>query len=125
MEHIKQTFAQCKKEGRVRVSPMNYVAVVSVSVPEPHWQLSQPALVTYVTAGYPTVEGAVDVLLGLEAGGAGKKWNSNLQFLLINCPDVIEMGLPFTDPIADGPTIQKANTVSSYYDLQTLNKVQV
>lgn len=25
--------------------------------------------------------------------------------------DVIELGLPFTDPIADGPTIQKANTV--------------
>ena len=28
--------------------------------------------------------------------------------------DVIEMGIPFTDPIADGPTIQKANTVSIY-----------
>lgn len=25
--------------------------------------------------------------------------------------DVIELGMPFTDPIADGPTIQKANTV--------------
>jgi hypothetical protein len=26
--------------------------------------------------------------------------------------DIIELGLPFTDPIADGPTIQKSNTVS-------------
>ena len=26
-------------------------------------------------------------------------------------PDIIELGMPFTDPIADGPTIQKANTV--------------
>jgi len=70
MEGLKNTFAQCKKEGR-------------------------PALVTYFTAGYPTVAETVDVLLGLEAGGA----------------DIIELGLPFTDPIADGPTIQKSNTV--------------
>ncbi|SLM37222.1 tryptophan synthase [Lasallia pustulata] len=69
MEGIKRTFAQCKKEKR-------------------------PALVTYMTAGYPTAEETVDVLLGMEAGGA----------------DLIELGLPFTDPIADGPTIQKANT---------------
>jgi len=27
--------------------------------------------------------------------------------------DIIELGVPFTDPIADGPTIQTANTVSS------------
>ncbi|KAI4115798.1 MAG: hypothetical protein LQ338_007804, partial [Usnochroma carphineum] len=69
MEAIKDTFAQCKKEQR-------------------------SALVTYVTAGYPTADETADILLGMEAGGA----------------DLIELGLPFTDPIADGPTIQKANT---------------
>ncbi len=37
----------------------------------------------------------VDLLLGLEAGGA----------------DIIELGIPFTDPLADGPTIQEANNV--------------
>jgi tryptophan synthase len=47
-----------------------------------------------VTAGYPTVQETTDILLGMEAGGA----------------DVIELGVPFTDPIADGPTVQKANT---------------
>jgi hypothetical protein len=31
----------------------------------------QPAFVTYITAGYPTVEETVDILLGMEAGGAG------------------------------------------------------
>lgn len=49
---------------------------------------------TYVTAGYPTIEATPDIMLGMQAGGA----------------DVIELGVPFTDPIADGPTIQKANT---------------
>ena len=47
MEHIKKTFAQCKKEKR-------------------------SALVTYVTAGYPTADETVDILLALEAGGAGR-----------------------------------------------------
>lgn len=47
MEEIKRTFAQCKKEKRT-------------------------ALVTYVTAGYPTSEETVEVLLGMEAGGAGE-----------------------------------------------------
>eukprot|EP01099_Mayorella_cantabrigiensis_P005606 TRINITY_DN4548_c0_g1_i1.p1 TRINITY_DN4548_c0_g1~~TRINITY_DN4548_c0_g1_i1.p1 ORF type:complete len:741 (-),score=125.76 TRINITY_DN4548_c0_g1_i1:117-2339(-) len=54
------------------------------------------ALVGYFTAGYPTPEETPDIMLGLQAGGV----------------DVIELGLPFTDPIADGPTIQKSNTVA-------------
>ncbi|SPO05304.1 probable tryptophan synthase [Cephalotrichum gorgonifer] len=54
------------------------------------------ALVTYVTAGYPKPEHTPDILLALEKGGA----------------DVIEVGAPFTDPIADGPTIQTSNTIA-------------
>ncbi|KAL2425365.1 Tryptophan synthase [Exophiala dermatitidis] len=57
---------------------------------------NRPALVTYFTAGYPNKESTPDVMLGLQAGGA----------------DIIELGLPFTDPIADGPTIQKSNTIA-------------
>lgn len=53
-------------------------------------------MVAYFTAGFPTAERCVDIMLGLQAGGA----------------DIIELGIPFTDPIADGPTIQKANTVA-------------
>ncbi len=55
---------------------------------------SRTPLVAYVTAGYPSIAESADILLGMEAGGA----------------DIIELGLPFTDPIADGPTIQVANT---------------
>lgn len=66
---------------------------------------------TYVTAGYPTVGETVDILLGMEAGGAGKRCDPNWVFLLTIGTDVIELGIPFTDPIADGPTIQKSNTV--------------
>jgi tryptophan synthase len=57
---------------------------------------SRPALVCYVSAGYPTIAETPEILLSLEAGGA----------------DIIELGIPFTDPIADGPTIQTANTVA-------------
>jgi len=67
--------------------------------------------VTYVTAGFPTAAETVDILLGMEAGGAGKLNRSSRYPVLTIYPDIIELGLPFTDPIADGPTIQKSNTV--------------
>ena len=50
------------------------------------------ALVPYVTAGDPHPESTVAVMLALAAAGA----------------DVIELGVPFSDPMADGPVIQKA-----------------
>lgn len=40
--------------------------------------LWQAALVTYVTAGYPTTAETVDILLGMEAGGAGEQQNCPL-----------------------------------------------
>ncbi|WWC92232.1 tryptophan synthase, beta subunit [Kwoniella dendrophila CBS 6074] len=56
----------------------------------------QPAFVTFLTAGFPTKDATVPLMLALEAGGA----------------DIIELGVPFSDPIADGPTIQRANTIA-------------
>lgn len=50
---------------------------------------------TFVTAGYPRKEDTVSILLAMENGGA----------------DIIELGVPFSDPIADGPAIQETNTV--------------
>jgi tryptophan synthase alpha chain len=52
----------------------------------------RPALVTFVMAGDPDPETSLDILRGLPAAGA----------------DVIELGMPFTDPMADGPAIQAA-----------------
>eukprot|EP00128_Syssomonas_multiformis_P018561 Colp12_sorted_trinity150504_noHs@22677 len=51
------------------------------------------AFVAYLTAGFPNAESSVPLIKSLEAGGA----------------DIIEIGVPFTDPLADGTTIQKAN----------------
>ena len=50
----------------------------------------RPALVTFVTAGDPDYDTSLAILKALPAAGA----------------DVIEMGMPFSDPMADGPAIQ-------------------
>ncbi len=44
----------------------------------------------FITAGYPDLDSTVELILGMEANGA----------------DLIELGMPFSDPLADGPTIQ-------------------
>src|SRR3954463_6347721 len=48
------------------------------------------ALIAYITAGDPTPERTPQIVAALERGGA----------------DLIELGVPFSDPIADGPVIQ-------------------
>jgi tryptophan synthase alpha chain len=50
-------------------------------------------LVTFITAGDPDYETSKEIVLGLPAAGA----------------DVIELGMPFSDPMADGPAIQAAS----------------
>lgn len=54
---------------------------------------NRAALVTFVTAGDPDYATSLEILKGLPGAGA----------------DVIELGMPFTDPMADGPAIQLAN----------------
>ena len=54
------------------------------------------ALIAYIMAGYPNEKATMSAVNGLIKGGA----------------DIIELGFPFSDPIADGPVIQNASTVS-------------
>ena len=58
---------------------------------------SQPghiALIPYITVGYPTVEATLKVVPLLASSGC----------------DIVELGIPFSDPLADGATIQKASS---------------
>src|ERR1700744_5873193 len=50
-------------------------------------------LVAYITAGDPSLDATEKIVFAAGAGGA----------------DVIELGVPFSDPVADGPTIQRAS----------------
>ena len=50
-------------------------------------------LVAYITTGYPSLEFTVDMALALAESGV----------------DTLELGMPFSDPVADGPVIEKAN----------------
>jgi len=52
----------------------------------------RPGLVTYTTAADPDVSRSADILRALDRAGA----------------DVLEVGIPFSDPLADGPVIQRA-----------------
>jgi tryptophan synthase alpha chain len=54
------------------------------------------ALIPYLTAGFPTATASLDALQRVAAAGA----------------DLIEVGVPFSDPLADGPTIQRSSEVA-------------
>ena len=56
----------------------------------------QPALICYIVGGYPTLEHTGQIASALVKAGA----------------DIIEIGIPFSDPIADGPTIQRASSIA-------------
>jgi len=54
---------------------------------------NQPGLITFTTAGDPDLDTCAQILAGLPKAGV----------------DIIELGMPFSDPMADGPAIQAAN----------------
>lgn len=54
------------------------------------------ALMPFLTVGYPTLDASKELLLAIVAGGA----------------DIIEIGIPFSDPLADGATVQRTSQVA-------------
>src|SRR5687767_14647071 len=56
-------------------------------------QKGRKALVPYITAGHPTPDRSVELMRSLERAGA----------------DLVEVGVPFSDPMADGPVIQASS----------------
>ena len=56
----------------------------------------QKAFIAYIPFGYPSINLNRDIFLALQEGGV----------------DVIELGIPFSDPLADGPIIQKATSLA-------------
>ncbi|MDT0494470.1 tryptophan synthase subunit alpha [Streptomyces sp. NPDC012600] len=54
------------------------------------------ALIAYLPAGFPTVDGGIEAVKAVIAGGA----------------DVVEVGLPHSDPVLDGPVIQTADDIA-------------
>ncbi len=54
------------------------------------------ALIPYLTAGFPTLDDSIDLIKQMSDSGA----------------DLLEMGIPFSDPVADGPTIQHSSQIA-------------
>jgi tryptophan synthase alpha chain len=59
---------------------------------------NEKALALFITGGYPELHSAVKLVPILEEGGA----------------DIVEIGMPFSDPLADGPVIQASSSVALY-----------
>src|SRR6187399_16530 len=57
---------------------------------------SKNILNVYCTAGYPQLNSTVDVMKALQANGT----------------DIIELGMPYSDPLADGPVIQQSSSIA-------------
>ena len=57
---------------------------------------NQKALISYIMVGFPNEKATISTVKGLIKGGV----------------DIIELGFPFSDPLADGPVIQNASTIS-------------
>ena len=63
-------------------------------------RIMKPAFIGFTVAGDPDKETCIRAAIALIDGGT----------------DILELGVPFSDPVADGPTIQKADDISVVYN---------
>jgi tryptophan synthase alpha chain len=70
---------------------------------------SGTALIPFITIGDPTIEHSIEILKHLEAAGA----------------DLVELGVPYSDPLADGPVIQRASQRALQHQVSILDCIQV
>ena len=69
----------------------------------------QVGLIPYLTAGFPNLATTLEILLAMEQAGA----------------DIIELGIPFSDPLADGSTIQRASAQALAQGITLLNCLEL
>ncbi len=67
------------------------------------------ALIGYLPAGFPTVDASIAAIEAMVAGGV----------------DVVEVGLPYSDPVMDGPTIQRATEAALAHGVRTTDTFRV
>ena len=92
----KKTNSSSGRHALASDDPMSRFPDVLIASPDHRITRSfktRPALVAYVTCGDPNIAATRDIVLAACRGGA----------------DVIELGVPFSDPVADGPVIQRAS----------------
>ena len=82
--------------GEVNIKTSQNIVIPMTRLQSLFHHKTQKILNVYCTAGYPLLDSTLQVMQSLEANGA----------------DIIELGMPYSDPLADGPVIQNSGMIA-------------